>query len=220
MSNFEGQSGGLILGGLLVGSPLVDGALNAGETTMDIDATSLTGVVIIGDTFTLAGESGSPTHTVTGGPFYVAAGDAIASITFSTVIAAGGVANDAAVTFASNSVAEIRSWALTTALEMIDDTVKGDTHRTFLGGLATWEGTATAWLDYDDAEQAELIDAIATDPPDGAIAGLMFQVASGKTWYGAAEIQNFRIDSPEGSAVTPVTFDFQGTGQVLPDWTA
>ena len=218
MSTFEGQDGALILGGLLVGSPLVDGALIENDTTMDIDAVSLTGVVIVGDTFTLAGEAGSPTHTVTGGPFYVAAGNAITSLTFSTAIAAGGVANDAAVTFASNSVAEIRSWSLTTALEIIDDTVKGDTHKTFLGGLATWEGTATAWLDYDDTEQAELIDAIANDPPDGAIAGLMFQVASGKTWYGGAEIQNFRTESQEGSAVTPVTFDFQGTGQVLPDW--
>ena len=128
---------------------------------------------------------------------------------------------DGSATWGAVSIDEMRSWSLDgVSLEMIDDTVKGDTHRTFLGGLATWEGTATAWLDYDDAEQAELIDAIATDPPDGAIAGLMFQVASGKTWYGAAEIQNFRIDSPEGSAVTPVTFDFQGTGQVLPDWTA
>ena len=68
MANQRGQSGGLILGGLLVGSPLVNGALSQSATTMDIDATSLTGVVIIGDTFTLAGESGSPTHTVTGGP--------------------------------------------------------------------------------------------------------------------------------------------------------
>lgn len=219
MSNLRGQDGGLILGGLLVGTPLVDGALNAGETTMDIDAASLTGVVIIGDIFTLAGESGSPTHTVTGGPFYVAAANAIASITFSTVIAAGGVANDAAVSFASNSVAEIRAWDLVAELEMIDDTVKGDTHRTFKGGLAKWNGSATAWLDYGDAEQAALIDAIASDPPDGTIAGLMFQAASGKTWYGAAELMNFTTESPEGTALVPVTFNFQGSGQVLPDWT-
>ena len=109
MPNQRGQDGGLILGGLLVGSPLVNGALIENDTTMDIDAVSLTGVVIVGDTFTLAGEAGSPTHTVTGGPFYVAAGNAIASITFSTAVAAGGVANDAAVSFTSNSVAEIRA---------------------------------------------------------------------------------------------------------------
>lgn len=219
MSNLRGQEGGLILGGLLVGSPLVDGALIENDVVMDIDAVSLTGVVIIGDTFTLAGEAGSPTHTVTGGPFYVAAGNAITTLTFSTAIAAGGVANDAAVSFTSNSVAEIRAWDLTAEIEMIDDTVKGDTHRTFKGGLANWNGSATAWLDYLDTQQALLIDAIATGSPDGTIAGLMFQVASGKTWYGAAELMNFRTESPEGTALVPVSFDFQGSGQVLPDWT-
>ncbi len=219
MSNSRGQDGGLILGGLLVGSPLVNGALNESDTTMSIDAVSLTGVVIIGDTFTLAGEAGSPTHTVTGGPFYVAAANAIANITFSIGVAAGGVANNAAVTFASNSVAEIRTWDLSAELEMIDDTVKQDTHRTFKGGLAKWNGSATAWLDYLDTQQAALIDEIATGSPDGTIAGLMFQVDSGKTWYGAAELLNFRVDSPEGTALVPVSFDFQGSGQVLPDWT-
>ena len=219
MPNQRGQDGGLILGGLLVGSPLVNGALSQNDTTMNIDATSLTGVVIVGDTFTLAGESGSPTHTVTGGPFYVAAANAIANITFSTGIASGGVANNAAVSFASNSVAEIRAWDLAAEIETIDTTKKGVTHRTFRGGLAKWNGSATGLLDYLDTEQASLIDEIASGSPDGTIAGLMFQVASGKTWYGAAELSNFRGDSPEGSALVPVSFDFQGSGQVLPDWT-
>ncbi len=219
MSNSRGQDGGLILGGLLVGSPLVNGALIENDVVMDIDAVSLTGVVIVGDTFTLAGEAGSPTHTVTGGPFYVAAANAIATITFSTGIAAGGVADDAAVSFAANSVAEIRAWDLTVEIEPIDDTVKGDTHRTFKGGLAKWNGSATAWLDYLDTQQAALIDEIANDPPDGTIAGLMFQVDSGKTWYGAAELSSFVTDSPEGTALQGVTFNFQGSGQVLPDWT-
>lgn len=207
------------MGGLLVGSPVVNGALSQGATTMDIDAGSLTGVVIVGDTFTLAGESGSPTHTVTGGPFYVASGNAISSITFSTSIASGGVSDGAAVSFTANSVAEVRAWDLTAELEMIDKTVKGITHRIFRGGLAKWNGTATAWLDYLDTEQAALIDAIATGSPDGTIAGLMFQIASGKTWYGGAELSNFATDSPEGNALVPVSFDFQGSGQVLPDWT-
>ena len=218
MSNFEGQDGALILGGLLVGTPLVNGALIENDLIMDIDAVSLTGVVLTGDTFTLDGEAGSPTHTVTGGP-YVAAANAIANITFTTGIAAGGVSNDAGVNFTANSVAEIRQWAMNAALEVIDDTVKGDLHRTFKGGLAVYSGSATAWLDYLDTEQASLIDEIANDPPDGTIAGLMFQIASGKTFYGAAELSSFSTESPEGSAVVPVTFEFQGTGQVLPDWT-
>jgi len=218
MSNYRGDAGGLILGGKLVGSPLVDGALSETDTTMDIDAASLTGVVVVGDTFTLAGEAGSPTHTVTGGPFYVAAGDAITGITFTPAIAAGGVANNAAVTFASNSVGEIRQWRLEASLDIIEDTVKGDSHKTYKGGLAMWRGSATAWLDYDDTQQAALIDEIASDPPDGTIAGLLLEIASGKQWYGAGELSNFNIESPEGSIIVPVTFDFQGSGQALPDW--
>ena len=219
MANQRGQDGGLILGGLLVGSPLVNGALSQGATTMDIDAASLTGVVIVGDKFTLAGESGSPTHTVTGGPFRVASGNAISSITFSTAIASGGVSDGAAVSFTSNSVAEINAWDLTAELEIIDDTVKGDGHRTFRGGLAKWTGSATALLDYLDTEQASLIDEIASGSPDGTIAGLMFQVASGKTWHGAAELTDCAVSSPEGSALVTVSFDFQGSGPVAPDWT-
>ena len=129
------------------------------------------------------------------------------------------MADDAAVSFTANSVGEIRTWDLTAELEVIDTTAKGATHRTFKGGLAKWQGSATAWLDYLDTQQAALIDEIANGTPDGTIAGLMFQAASGKTWYGAAELSSFVADSPEGTALVPVSFNFQGSGQVLPDWT-
>lgn len=218
MSSDRGQSGALILGGRLFGSPLVNGALSESDTVMDIDGTSLAGLVVVGDIFTLAGESGSPNHTVTGGPFYLAADNAIASITFSTGIAAGGVADNAAVTFADNVVAEIRSWTIDNAgLDMIEDTVKGDTAKTFRGGLMGWEGSATAWLDYGDTQQAELIDAIATGSPDGTIAGLMFQVATEQFIYGGAELRSFVASSPENGLV-PIGFTFKGSDQIAFGW--
>jgi hypothetical protein len=178
----RGQDGLLSLGGYLDGSPLLNGALTEGLTQMDIDATSLKGVVIVGDTFTIAGESGSPTHTVTNGPFYVTVANEVNNIDFTPGIAAGGVANNAAVTFTSHSIAEITAWSLDeVTIEQADDTVKGDTHRTFKGGLASWRGSATALLDYGDADQATLIDAGATSGV-GTLAGIVLRTASGHLW--------------------------------------
>ncbi len=216
--NDRGQGGALIVGGRLFGSPLVNGALLQNDTTMDIDGSTLVGVVAVGDTFTLAGESGTPTHTVTGGPFFVTGGNAISSITFSTAIAAGGVADDAAVSFADNRMAEVKSWTVDQAgFEMIEDTVKGDTHKTYRGGLNTFTGSAAAWLDYLDTQQAALIDAIANDPPDGAIASLILEVAPSRFFYGGVVLASFVSASPDNGLV-PVGFTFQGTGQVLVSW--
>ncbi len=216
MGSDRGQGGALILGGRLFGSPLVNGALSEFDAVMDIDGTSLAGVVVVGDTFTLAGEAGSPTHTVTGGPFYVGM-RSLENIAFTPAIAAGGVADNAAVTFADNEVAEIRSWTVDNAgLDMIEDTVKGDVAKTFRGGLMGWQGSASAWLDYDDTQQAELIDAIATGSPDGTLAGLLFQVAETRFLfiYGGAELANFVADSPE-NGLTPIGFTFKGSGEVF-----
>lgn len=213
--NDRGQGGALILGGRLFGSPLVNGALLENDTTLDIDATTLIGLVAVGDTFTLAGESGSPTHTVTGGPFYLTVGNAIASITFSTAIAAGGVADDAAVTFADNRMGEVVSWTLdNSGLELIETTVKGITHKTFRGGLHAFEGSAAALLDYLDTKQGALIDAIATGSPDGTIASLILEVAPSRFLYGGAVLRHFASTSPETGPVV-VGFTFRGTGEFL-----
>ena len=187
-------------------------------STMDVDGSTLTGIIAVGDVFTLAGETGSPNHTVTGGPFYVVAGASVTAVTFTPTAATGGAANDAAITITSNSAAEIAAWSLLAEIEMIDDTVKGDLARTFVGGLAKWSGSASALLDYGDSIQKSLLDEIASGTPDGTIAALQFQVGSGKTWYGAGELLRFVVQSQEGSALALVSFDFQGSGQVLPDW--
>ncbi len=218
MSSDRGQSGALILGGRLFGSPLVNGALSENDTTMDINGAELTGLVAVDDTFTLAGEAGSPTHTVTGGPFYVTSGGAISGIAFTPAIAASGVADNAAVSFADNRMGEVRSWTIDNAgLEMIDDTVKGDAHRTFKGGLHVFSGSAAALLDYDDVKQAALIDAIATGSPDGAIASLILEVAPSRFFYGGVVLRHFTVGSPESDPVI-VGFTFQGTDQVLLSW--
>lgn len=94
------------LGGSLAGAPFVNGAAIAGATHISIDnngASTLVGTIQPGDTFVIAGEAGSPVHTVTGGP-WMTVGNAIAAMTFTGAIAAGGVADNAAVTFTFTSV--------------------------------------------------------------------------------------------------------------------
>src|SRR4051812_10958269 len=118
MATLRGMDGFLSLGGILVASagPLVNGALIAAAQTLNLDGTALTGVVAPGDTFTLAGEAGTPVHTVTGG-FYIAAANAITGLTFTPGIAGGGVADNAAITFTSNAVGEARLWGLNAAIQ-------------------------------------------------------------------------------------------------------
>jgi len=218
MANYRGQDGSLILGGKLVGSPLTVGSLTTGVATMTIDATTLTGIVAVGDLFTIPNETGTPTHTVTGSTFRVVSTNTVSAITFTPAIVTVVVADNSTVTFTNNTTAELTAWGMDASLEVIDTTKKGDTHRLFKGGIATWSGTATALLDYLDTEQASLIDEIATGSPDGTIAALMFEIESGKQWYGSVELSNFVVNSPEGSSLVDVAFTFQGSGAVLPDW--
>lgn len=216
MATHRGMDGALVLGGILDGSPLVNGALAQGATSMNIDAGSLNGVVFAGDKFTLAGESGSPQHTVTGGP-YVASGNAITGITFTPPIATGGVADNAAVTFVANSVAQILSWEMGAERDVLDASTMGDKWRKVVGGMARWSGEAEALLDYGDAKQKELIDKIATASPASADAGLILRAGTTKQFYGSALLTGFRVVGDTGTLFR-VSFQFSGSGSVLPNW--
>ena len=215
MSNFRGQDGRLILGGELVGFPVTPQAYATSVTTIDLtgDPLPLTGLVTVGDIFTVAGTTTQ--YTVTGS-FYVASGNAVTGLVFTPAIVTA-FSSDAVVTFESHSVAELTAWTLDSDIDPIEDTVKGDTHKTFLGGAAHHRGTATAWLDAADTEQGSLLAEIATATPDGTVAALVFRVAEGKYFYGAAELANFSTGSPEGGLV-PVTFTFQITGPLAKEW--
>jgi hypothetical protein len=74
----------------------------AGTTTMLVNG--FTGAVSNGDTFTVAGETGSPVHTVTG---HTETGGNTTSVTFSVVLATGGAANAAVITVTRASQAGV-----------------------------------------------------------------------------------------------------------------
>lgn len=76
---------------------LINGALALGATIMSIDSTTLTGTIVTGDIFTVAGDTQQ--YVVTSGP-HTASGNAVAGITFSPAIkATAGWADNAVVTF-------------------------------------------------------------------------------------------------------------------------
>lgn len=222
MATFRGLEGFLALGGVLSGAgapPKLNGALIAGATTMAIDGNgaALNGVVVVGDTFTIAGEAGSPTHTVTGTTFRVAVANAIAGITFSTPVAAGGAADNAVVTFTSNSVAEAKAHTVNAQQEALDTTSFGLRWRTVKGGRASWNGTGVCWLDKGDPEQSGLIDKIVAATPNLVVDGVLFGTNVGKQWYASASFSGFQVTVDQGSIIE-VTFNFEGSGQMLPNW--
>lgn len=89
--------------GTLTGSPLVDQAdVAVGDTTVDIDAGSLTGTVVVGDVFTVANDP--QTYTVTANA--TAAGNAITGMAF-TPAAKVAWADNAAITFVANHVVNL-----------------------------------------------------------------------------------------------------------------
>ncbi len=124
---------------------------------------------------------------------------------------------DGSATIGAISLDELRSWSLDgVALEIIDDTVKGDTHRTFKGGIGDG-GTIsfTCWLDYTTAQQ-DVIDLI--NAGTGAAVAFVLLAASGKTFTGNAVPGSYSISSPEGSALAEITFTMKVSGAVGVTW--
>lgn len=228
MTTYRGLDGYLTLGGALKGAgapPKLKGALIAGASTMVIDGngSALFGGCVAGDKFTIAGESGSPTHTVSGGPYLIGPTPLYESgpISFTPVIAAGGAADNATVTFQSAAVAQCRSHVVGVDVELLDSTYMGVVGwRQFVGGLAVWRGQGEVLLDGGDARQKELIDDVVANGANSTQEAMLFGVKSTgpKQWYGLVSLTRLGIQSQMGDLVL-MSFDFSGIGAVYPDWT-
>ncbi len=221
MANVRGQNGLLIVGGAIQGTAVVKANITAGAVTCTITGGTLVGIIAVGDVFQL---DGGVDRTVTG-TLLVAGSNSVGGLAF-TPAATALITAGVSVAFNSNSVAEVRTWSLDdVSAELIEDTVKGDSHKTFRPGIAGWSGSATAYLDYGDAKQKALIDEITSGTPDGAIATLVFFVEGGsdgaqKILYGAVVMNSMSISSPEGSALVEVSFNFQGSDALSLNWNA
>jgi predicted secreted protein len=127
---------------------------------------------------------------------------------------------DGSMKFATNAVAKLKSWALNSSVDILEDTGMGDPWKTNQPGVAEWSGQGEAFLDYGDTAQKAIIDKImAATPPTGTSA-MEFQVsATGpKKFTGNAIVTSIQITSQIGNIVT-VSFSFTGSGALVPAWT-
>jgi hypothetical protein len=102
--NIPTHTAGTIVNGASTRVGLITTALSAGDTTMALDNTTLTGTVVEGDVFTFAGHSG--TYTVTNTSAVTATGNEMTGITF-TPGARAAVADNEQVTFQDDHVVNL-----------------------------------------------------------------------------------------------------------------
>lgn len=125
---------------------------------------------------------------------------------------------DGSVTFATNVVAEVKSWSAQVTGEVLDTTSMGLKWRTVKGGVAQWNGQMVAQLDYGDTlGQKAMIDKLIQTTPDSVGAAAELLVNTGKKLSGTILITNIAITQQLGSIVE-VTIGFEGSGQPTIAW--
>jgi hypothetical protein len=216
-TTYPGYGGLMVVGGILDGSPLINGALASSLTTLALDGVTA-GVILGGDTFTIAGETGSPTHTVTAGLAFLVANTSLTGLTFTPAIATGGVADNAAITFTSNSVAQMGQWELTVKRTVHKNAFFGEKWEGTIGGLASASGRCEGWLDLSDAKQSALASNLVATTPIATPIGLVFRYATSKNIYLFGVPQNAKVSAPVNGLVT-VAFAFTADGTVLTNLT-
>lgn len=205
------------LGGVVWGSPQTQGAVanGASSATLDGGGSTLTGVIRPGDTFTVAGDP-QEYEIVTAGVIGATTPNEVA-ITFTpTVQVAGGWADNAAVTFASNQMAEVTAWNATVERPYLDTTVQRDDARTGTLDTPQWSGNITAYFDYDDAEQKSVIDDLVANTAAVAFA-LTLVTDDGKQLWGDAHATQANITHERG-ALVGLAMPVNGDGQLAVDW--
>lgn len=203
MATYRGTDGHVTKGGYLYGTPLVMGAVASAAATVTIDGTTLVGVLMVGDIFTVAGGAN---RTVTVGD--VASTNAV-TVQF-TPAATVGFAKNATVAFTAQSLAQVTAWSVDTERAELDTTVMGATASSYDLDIVQWSGNATVLFDYDDTEQAALLDQALAGTSPTAIA-VTFGVTNGRLLYGSALVTNASIQTQRGAIVT-ASLSLRGTG--------
>lgn len=108
----------------------------------------------------------------------------------------------------TNTVAEILSWSLERTADTIEDTVLGETAKTFQSNTTSWSGSAEAYWDETDTtgQGAMTIGAQVTLNlyPEGDV--------SGDTYFSGAIIITSISMSADNNGMVTASFSFQGTG--------
>lgn len=112
------------------------------------------------------------------------------------------------VKIGSNSLAEITSWSISEAADTLEDTSMGDSARTYLSSLTSWDGSADVFWDETDTtgQGAATVGATLTLNvyPEGD--------TTGDTYYtGTAVVTGVSRTASFDSMIT-ASITFRGTG--------
>jgi len=122
-----------------------------------------------------------------------------------------------AATYNGQSIGELISWEFSYEGELIEDTVKGDSLRTYVPDLPTGRCTLVAFLDRASTGQDAMMDDVEAGLNNTARA-VVLTVASGKTFSFSAYVTGYVTGSPEGGERDRVTFTLALTTAVTPAW--
>lgn len=219
MSAFRGSVGFVAQGGVQDGSPQTDGAVaqGANQATLDGGGGGLTGVILEGDTFTVAGDA--QVYTVTSDVVIGASTANEVTVEFTPgVQPSGGWDDNTAVTFSANSVAEVTRWEATPERPYINTTVLGDSARTGTLDIPEWSGSLRMLLDDADDQQSNLLNEV---HENGAIqnlgAALVIEESPSKQVYGHI-VATSAVVTAERGAMVEVEVSFNGEDAVAIDW--
>lgn len=119
---------------------------------------------------------------------------------------------DGTITVGGTAPTEIRSFSVTTSADPIESMSKGQKWKATKSGHIGWSGTASFNLDYADAKQVDLREAIIDEDE---VALVLFPAGNGEGMLrltGNAVITEHQIESPEGSSSVTMTVSFVGNG--------
>jgi hypothetical protein len=108
----------------------------------------------------------------------------------------------------ANAIAQIRSYTITASADTIEDTVMGDSARTYLPSLTSFSGSIECyWDETDTSGQMSL------DPGSTATINLYPEGSStGDIYYSGSVIITERAVTASFDGMVEASFSFQGTG--------
>lgn len=108
----------------------------------------------------------------------------------------------------ANAIAEIRSYTITQTADTIEDTVMGDSARTYLSSLTSFSGSIECYWDETDTNGQLTLDPGSTVTinvyPEGS--------SSGDMYYTGSVIITEKSITASFDGMVEASFSFQGTG--------
>jgi predicted secreted protein len=115
------------------------------------------------------------------------------------------------VKLTSNTVADVTSWTVDIAIDMLDSTSLGDDWREYVAGLAGATGSVECnWAVATDTNGQT---ALQTAALAGSTVTLNLYTNDSNYYSGSAYVSNLNVSDPVDDLVT-ATFDYQYTGTV------